>query len=321
MSLTIIGLLVTYNRPTEVLSSLRAIRDQDRPLDHLIVIDNSTSDSSAESLARSEWTPRSLPLEWIRNNRNLGPAGGFHIGMNVALQRYRPHDDLWLMFFDDDDPPPSSSLIKELEKSIFNSNADAVGVVGSVLDRQNGRLERPDADVQDLYLDVDQIGSGRFPAYRASAIAHVGPVRKDLFFGREDLDLGLRLKAQGYKVCIDRDLFKKYAPRLGKDSRAPTPLSVPRRGDFWSRTTVNHLRILRTYIGLATTVRYGVSLLCVDLARLVLKVFTRERALAWGNLLSSVNAVSIGLRQGSLRDDGPVGPWATTTDRKSTYGQ
>jgi glycosyltransferase involved in cell wall biosynthesis len=302
MTLNIIGIMVTYNRPEEVVVSLRLLRQQERPLDHLFVIDNSTVHSSAEYLARNLWRPMDTPFEWVRTGKNLGPAGGFCVGMNLAMRRFESHDDLWLLFLDDDDPVPSQFLVAELEASIYDSGADAVGVVGSVLDRRSGRLSRPHASGEARYIDVDQIGSGRFPAYRANAISQVGPVREDLFFGREDLELGLRLKAGGFDVRIDRDLFQKYAPSLGKSSVNPSPRTVPVRGPFWHRTTVNHLRILHTYIGRTTAARYALSLLCADIARLVYKALTSERRIAWRNLLHSMSAVAMGTRQGMLSD-------------------
>src|SRR4249920_2655609 len=90
------GVLVTYRRPDQLAATLDRIAAQSRQLDRLLVVDNG-SDSATRSAVESHSS------EYIDAGDNLGPAGGYALGMNRLLDEADDGD--WIFLFDDDDPP------------------------------------------------------------------------------------------------------------------------------------------------------------------------------------------------------------------------
>jgi GT2 family glycosyltransferase len=99
MAERVIAVLVTYNRPELFRESLAAIEAQSRPVDGIVVVDN------ASDVAVSAPDARLIRLE-----RNTGGAGGFAVGIAVAVEELDA-DLVWLM---DDDTIPTPTALAEL---------------------------------------------------------------------------------------------------------------------------------------------------------------------------------------------------------------
>lgn len=103
------AVVVSYNRTELLKKCLYALEHQTRPLDEIIVIDNGSTDGAAEYVEREH-----PDLTLFRTGRNLGGAGGFAWGVEIALAH--GHDGAWLM---DDDAEPeldaAEPLIKKFE--------------------------------------------------------------------------------------------------------------------------------------------------------------------------------------------------------------
>ena len=89
----IVCVVVTFNRRPLLMESLAAIRAQTRRPDAIIVVDNASSDGTSDAL-RSEFAD----VEAVVLTRNTGGAGGFAVGMAMALADGA--DLVWLL--DDD---------------------------------------------------------------------------------------------------------------------------------------------------------------------------------------------------------------------------
>jgi GT2 family glycosyltransferase len=100
------AVVVTYNRLALLRECLPALREQTRPLDHVIVVDNASTDGTGDVVA-AEFPE----FELVRMPENLGGAGGFEEGMRRAYDQ--GYDWLWLM--DDDTIPTPEALAKLLE--------------------------------------------------------------------------------------------------------------------------------------------------------------------------------------------------------------
>jgi GT2 family glycosyltransferase len=94
--MTLSAVVVTYNRMELLKKCLSALKQQTRPLDEIIVIDNGSSDGSADYVARNH-----PDVTLFRTGKNLGGAGGFAWGIEIALAH--GHAGVWLM---DDDAEP-----------------------------------------------------------------------------------------------------------------------------------------------------------------------------------------------------------------------
>lgn len=114
---------------------------QNRPADHVIVIDNASTDDAADVAKAHPVGARVVEL-----TRNYGGAGGFCAGMALALQSTPQPDFLWVM---DDDTIPTPTALNELLKAA-QACRDANGVLPTVLGSKtlwvNGRehpMSRP----------------------------------------------------------------------------------------------------------------------------------------------------------------------------------
>ena len=98
------AIVVTHNRRDMLRKCLWALAGQTAPLARVTVVDNASSDGTAEMVAAD------FPeVEVVRLERNVGGAGGFHEGM----RRASGFDWLWLM--DDDTIPAADALAALLE--------------------------------------------------------------------------------------------------------------------------------------------------------------------------------------------------------------
>lgn len=99
------AVIVTYNRKDLLLETLRGVMAQSRPLDRVFLIDNASTDGTAERLEAEGWMQKEN-LSYLRMSRNLGGAGGFERGMRLAHEA--GYDWIWTM--DDDVEPESNAL-------------------------------------------------------------------------------------------------------------------------------------------------------------------------------------------------------------------
>lgn len=105
---TIAAVLVTYNRQCLLADCLNALLGQTRPLDRIILIDNASTDGTAEWLQARGYThhPR---INYLRLPENRGGAGGFHAGVQHGFTH--GYDWLWLL---DDDACPQPDALAQL---------------------------------------------------------------------------------------------------------------------------------------------------------------------------------------------------------------
>lgn len=127
-SMTIIAVVVTFNRRELLESCLHGIDNQTYKPDHLIVVNNASTDETTNWL--SQYTPKN-----IKNSKNItleinsGGAGGFNFGIREA---YEAGAD-WIWIMDDDCLPEPDCLQKLLDAlEILNSNSNRdIGLLAS----------------------------------------------------------------------------------------------------------------------------------------------------------------------------------------------
>jgi len=117
----VVAVVVSYNRSALLGESLSAIMRQTRPVDHLVVVDNASTDNSAK-LVREAWPEAEL----ICLTENTGGAGGFTVGIAAALRAGA--DWVWLM---DDDTIPSDEAIAELIQAESKYAQEQLVLLGS----------------------------------------------------------------------------------------------------------------------------------------------------------------------------------------------
>lgn len=105
---TICAVVVTFNRKALLLNCLNALKQQTYALDHIIVIDNASTDDTAECLHEANWVDNEF-FTFISLPENSGGAGGFYEGIKYATEQ--GFDYIWLM---DDDGFPSENCLEML---------------------------------------------------------------------------------------------------------------------------------------------------------------------------------------------------------------
>ena len=102
---SVVAIVVTWRRRELLALLLSALARQSRPVDHLIVVDNSPDHSVADLVAACPVASTYVP-SW----RNLGSAGGFALGALTALA----YGASWVWFMDDDGRPATDDCLREL---------------------------------------------------------------------------------------------------------------------------------------------------------------------------------------------------------------
>ncbi len=204
------GILVTYRRPQALSDTLDRLQAQTRRPDRILVIDNDGSTDTRDVVQR--FAGEGLPAVYVDAGDNLGPAGGFALGMEELLVDASDND--WIFLFDDDDPPFFDDAIENAARFgaqmiATDPTTGAVGISGGRFDTGRGRVSRiGDSEIHGV-VSVDHITGGGLPAYRVAAIRSVGVFRRELFFGFEELEYGLRLTRSGFHLYADGEQWKE----------------------------------------------------------------------------------------------------------------
>lgn len=258
----LIGILPTFRRSDVLWSTLSRLRDQSRPLDHLIVVDN-------EGSAETEAVVRRIggPTEYLAPGENMGFAGGVAAGMRRALEFADDHD--WLVLLDDDDPPRFENAIESL--SAFaramrrtDPRTAAVGLSGGWFDWRRGRMRRVPDDELAGAVPVDHVAGNSLPFFLAGVVREMGPFSDDIFFGYSELEYGLRLWTSGHTLYAHGDLWleaRRSADRLNHQFKPSARLGTLTWRDYYSLR--NLIFILRRFghpgTALRVTIVHGVG--------------------------------------------------------------
>lgn len=232
--------VITYRRPAVAEATVAALLAQTRPPEHVLVLDNGGSRELTRRLRRF------AAVTWVGLEGNLGPAGAAARGLaQLARAGFE-----WIYWGDDDDPPGTPETLERLLDLAAESPADvaAVGAVGSLWDWRRGEVVRL-AD-QELHgtLEVDVIAGSSQLVVRHTAL-EVGLPDARLFFGFEEPEYCLRLRAAGRRLLVDGDLMLGYRARAGRLQLERRKAWIPShsRATLWRRyySTRNYVFAMR----------------------------------------------------------------------------
>jgi FkbM family methyltransferase len=230
--------IVTYNRPTEIAHAVRHLLLQSRQPDLVVVVDNSLESQHAAASEYGKTT--STEIRWLHRPDNVGPAGGFSIGINECISSGA---EVILLSDDDDFPDNPSAIAWTVDALARHHERDqtvvAVGSAGATLGR-TGRLRSRFGNGQTY--DVDYLAGGFLPAYRVTPEVATA-FDPAIWFGFEELGAGLRLKAAGYRLLADDGLRL----RLGLERKFQAREERPPAREYYS--TRNSSQILREQRG------------------------------------------------------------------------
>jgi len=206
MSERVCAVVVTHNRRELLRECLDAVLGQTRRPDHVLVVDNASTDGTGELLAEY-----GDATEVLRLGRNEGSAGGFHAGMTEAAGR----DFAWLWVMDDDTIPHADALEVLLAAPAERlAGLPAPSILASKVVWTDGNVHpmNPPAphplDI-DLFLAAVERGavpirSSTFPSLlvRSDAVRRHGAPRKGFWIWADDMDFTQRILRDevGYAV-------------------------------------------------------------------------------------------------------------------------
>ncbi len=192
------AVIVTYNRKALLRECLQAVLSQTRPPDHVLVVDNASTDGTGEML-REEFPE----VEVLRLPENQGGAGGFHEGMKRAYEE--GFEWIWVM---DDDAFPEASALAQLMR--YSSEAVVLvpilkNSVGSLygVGHWKGRYIGAYMERKEKGPFKTELFSFVGPLFHRSVFQEVGLPRKDFFLQFDDVEYSLRIRQKKLSVlCI-----------------------------------------------------------------------------------------------------------------------
>ena len=231
--------VVTRDRRELLGECLAAVTGQTRSIDHLIVVDNLSSDGSPELVRREFPEARRIVL-----SRNLGSAGGFAHGVVAALGTNAD----WLWLLDDDTIPSPDALERLLAAPYQQAGLPAPEILASRVNWTSGQphpMNTPILRRRDPERSIRAAGVGLLPLRAttfvsllvdASAVRRHGPPRAEFFLQADDIEFTARILRRGFGYLV---------PDSVVEHRTATPhtfLTDPLRFRFHLRNTVFMLR-------------------------------------------------------------------------------
>jgi len=227
------ALVLTRNRKRLLLECLDGLGRSTHPVSGTVVVDNASSDGTAELLSERGLLDRD-DVVYVRLERNLGSAGGYARGVEVA--RDQSADWIWIM---DDDAEPRPDALERLLASPAarepHTAALASAVVvpnGDVDVLHRGRIKRfLQALPEDEYVPGTPVRLG-FSSFTGllvrSEVARVtDPPRADFFIWFDDVEYSIRLRRHGeIRLVPESEMLHKF--QMGG-------VTGTRRGRFWNR--------------------------------------------------------------------------------------
>jgi len=186
--------ILNYNKVVDLRRNLAALRQLTTSPGEIIVVDNHSSDGSAE-MVKNEFPEVNL----IEMAFNSGVAVGRNAGYRVARGQY-------IVSLDDDSVCPPDTIEKTV--SIFTQDLSVGCLAYSV--------RSVPAMTYDCVVSSVKLGNyhGAGHAFRHSALKQINYLDEKYFFGAEEIDTSLRLMESGYitrytpEIVIDHHVRK-----------------------------------------------------------------------------------------------------------------
>lgn len=203
-------IITAWNQVEKTLACLESVAAQTYPRFRIIVVDNgSAADFARQVMAKFP------DVMLLRNETNLGFAGGYNSGIRQALQA----DDPYFLLLNNDTllaPDCLANLVGCLEakqaaaaataKIYYHHEPQRIWSVGNglhfvLLERTDGGDDQID---QGQWAAVQEIGFAPFCGIllRREAVKQVGLLDELFFLYYEDMDYSLRLREAGWRMVL-----------------------------------------------------------------------------------------------------------------------
>jgi rhamnopyranosyl-N-acetylglucosaminyl-diphospho-decaprenol beta-1,3/1,4-galactofuranosyltransferase len=222
---SVASVTVAFNDARVLPRQMEALLGQTRPLQEIIVVDNSSTDGTVTLLAK-----RYPQITVLRMSENAGVGGAAAAGLRyAALERH--HD--WVLTLDADSEPHSETLQILLDGvQSLGSTESEVGMLAPLavhtesgtyyppLFWRDGYVKPPPELLHQSVWFADLVmGSGCM--VRREVVEKVGVPRADFFMYFLDYEYCLRARSHGYKIAIIAQA--RLAHEVGKARKVRLP--------------------------------------------------------------------------------------------------
>lgn len=216
---TVACVVVTYNRLSLLKESISALKKQTYPISKIVIVDNHSTDGTADFLAAFNENDQ---IKILRMSSNIGGAGGFNEGVKWATSS--GYDWIWLM--DDDTIPENDALEQLMKLRVLNG----VGFICSKVVWTDGSVhlmnipeDCTDASVSEhLFSGHDDLKNEAKAVIRASFVSllirgtlpkAIGLPYKEFFIWCDDAEYTERIINYGYHgVMSDKSIVLHKTP-------------------------------------------------------------------------------------------------------------
>jgi rhamnopyranosyl-N-acetylglucosaminyl-diphospho-decaprenol beta-1,3/1,4-galactofuranosyltransferase len=219
----VVAVIVAYNRRQLLVEALEAVVAQTLPLAAVVVVDNASTDGSADAARAALPTADVVTLV-----RNTGGAGGFAAGMARALTEHAA-EWIWVM---DDDTIPTATALEELVRAV--RSGPGIALAGSRVVWTDGRdhpmntpRTRPfvgsaerDAAASSGYVPV-RSSSFVSMLVDADAVRRLGLPIADYFIWNDDFEFSTRLLRGARGLFVPQSVVVHKTAKLGSTDVDP----------------------------------------------------------------------------------------------------
>jgi rhamnopyranosyl-N-acetylglucosaminyl-diphospho-decaprenol beta-1,3/1,4-galactofuranosyltransferase len=229
---SVCAVVLTRNRKQLLLECIEGLRAMTVPLTRTVIVDNASSDGTEEVLRERGLLDDATV--YVRLERNLGSAGGYAKGVEVA--RDQPADWIWIM---DDDAEPRREALERLLAAPEAADPGTAAMASAVV----GPSGEPDLLHRGLFrrflqaLPAESYRAGGHPVLgfssftgllvRTEVAQGIDLPRADFFIWGDDVEYSVRIRSRGrIHLVPESEVLHKF--QMGGDADT-------RRSRFWNR--------------------------------------------------------------------------------------
>lgn len=199
----ITAVIVTHNRKTLLLRCLAAIVNQTHRPDHILIVDNASTDGTRELLEFDGWLQRQN-FDLLSLDSNTGGAGGFAEGLKHAVEKGAE----WAWMMDDDAQPHLDALEHLLKHQLLPDNLyGSVAVSGEKLSWPTMPIEGGKGDGIEYLSQLPSELDVQFIPFlgiliSSSMVKRIGLPDTGFFLAADDVDYCMRARSAGAKILL-----------------------------------------------------------------------------------------------------------------------
>lgn len=214
----IVAIVVTYNRLEMLKECIEALLKQSQPCDILVVNNASTDDTEKYVLEISNIYKN---ISYHNTGKNLGGAGGFHIGIKLAVES--GYDYVWIM---DDDCISKVNTLKNFVIADEKLKGKYGFLSSKVLWKDNGickmNIQRASMyrNNKDFTSEIVPIVMASFVSLfiKAEIIKKVGLPIKEFFIWTDDWEYTRRISLENKCYLVNNsEVIHKSVSNIGAD--------------------------------------------------------------------------------------------------------